>query len=331
MEIPAPARLPRGPATPVTSDRRFTSSAPPWASARSHPRGCASQPSKQPSVWMASRKCPSTPPRPDTSDNEMRVAGPTSTSQEALATVVPCQGRTALHVVETAGLDRGESTDANDTYMAGETTPSWRSPCRPAYAFGADGAAQPRRGTAGRCTPALLGQGTKRTRHAAATPNRVAPTHLDERVRRALRRSAVSHPSGHPAQPRRPLTALVAKHTAAAAQREPSLTAKNVTPHVLRHSCAMALLRGGVDRSVLALWLGHEQVETTSMYLHADLSIKERALDRTKTTRQAGPIPGSRPAPRLPQRALIMSTAIDRCGPTDSITTPRPHNPRATA
>ena len=78
------------------------------------------------------------------------------------------------------------------------------------------------------------------------------------------------------------LTALVAKHTAIAARREPSLTTKNVTPHVLRHSCAMALLRGGVDRSVLALWLGHEQVETTSMYLHADLSIKERALDRTK-------------------------------------------------
>jgi integrase/recombinase XerD len=44
----------------------------------------------------------------------------------------------------------------------------------------------------------------------------------------------------------------------------------------------MALLRGGVDRSVLALWLGHEQVETTSIYLHADLSIKERALDRTR-------------------------------------------------
>ena len=106
------------------------------------------------------------------------------------------------------------------------------------------------------------------------------------------------------------LAALVAKHAAVAAQREPSLTTKNVTPHVLRHSCAMALLRGGVDRSVLALWLGHEQVETTSMYLHADLSIKERALDRTKPPHvKAGPIPGSRPAPRLPQRALIMSTA----------------------
>jgi integrase/recombinase XerD len=78
------------------------------------------------------------------------------------------------------------------------------------------------------------------------------------------------------------LATLVAKHSAVATQREPSLTTKNVTPHVLRHSCAMALLRGGVDRSVLALWLGHEQVETTSIYLHADLSIKERAHDRTR-------------------------------------------------
>ena len=82
---------------------------------------------------------------------------------------------------------------------------------------------------------------------------------------------------------RHAIAALVAKHAATAAKREPSLIGtKQVTPHVLRHSCAMALLRGGVDRSVLALWLGHEQVETTSMYLHADLSIKERALDRTR-------------------------------------------------
>ena len=75
---------------------------------------------------------------------------------------------------------------------------------------------------------------------------------------------------------------LVAKHAATAIERQPSLRTKKVTPHVLRHSCAMALLRGGVDRTVLALWLGHEQVETTDMYMHADLSIKERALARTK-------------------------------------------------
>lgn len=78
------------------------------------------------------------------------------------------------------------------------------------------------------------------------------------------------------------LAALVAKHATAAAQSESSLATKNITPHVLRHSCAMSLLRGGVDRSVLALWLGHEQAETVSIYLQADMSIKQRALDRTK-------------------------------------------------
>ena len=84
------------------------------------------------------------------------------------------------------------------------------------------------------------------------------------------------------------IEALVEKHAAAAASRQPSLRDKNVTPHVLRHSCAMALRRGGVDRTVLALWLGHEQVDTTDIYVHADLSIKEQALART-TAPHVGP------------------------------------------
>ena len=54
-----------------------------------------------------------------------------------------------------------------------------------------------------------------------------------------------------------------------------------MTAHVLRHTAAMRLLQAGVDTSVIALWLGHEQVETTQIYLHADLAIKERALART--------------------------------------------------
>ena len=61
----------------------------------------------------------------------------------------------------------------------------------------------------------------------------------------------------------------------------PSLAQKSVTMHVLRHSAAMRLLRAGIDTSVIALWLGHEQIETTQIYLHADLEIKERALDKT--------------------------------------------------
>jgi site-specific recombinase XerD len=72
----------------------------------------------------------------------------------------------------------------------------------------------------------------------------------------------------------------VATHTTTAAQRCPSLKGKQLTPHVLRHTAAMALLHAGVDVSVIALWLGHEDIRSTQIYLHADLAIKERALAR---------------------------------------------------
>lgn len=75
---------------------------------------------------------------------------------------------------------------------------------------------------------------------------------------------------------------LITKYTDLAAQTCPSLKRKNVSPHVLRHSTAMDLLHHGVDRSVIALWLGHESVETTQMYLHADMRLKEKALSRTE-------------------------------------------------
>lgn len=68
------------------------------------------------------------------------------------------------------------------------------------------------------------------------------------------------------------------KYTAVAATHHPSLANKTVTPHVLRHTCAMNLLQRGVDTSVIALWLGHESVQTTQIYLHADMTMKERAL-----------------------------------------------------
>jgi integrase/recombinase XerD len=73
---------------------------------------------------------------------------------------------------------------------------------------------------------------------------------------------------------------LVARHRRIAARQCPSLGRKRVTPHVLRHTAAMQLLRHGIDRSVIALWLGHESVETTQMYLHADLRLKEEALEK---------------------------------------------------
>jgi integrase/recombinase XerD len=73
----------------------------------------------------------------------------------------------------------------------------------------------------------------------------------------------------------------LAQHATAAAGECPSLKAKNVTAHTLRHTAAMRLLHAGVDTSVIALWLGHEQADTTQIYLHADLALKEKALART--------------------------------------------------
>jgi site-specific recombinase XerD len=74
---------------------------------------------------------------------------------------------------------------------------------------------------------------------------------------------------------------LVHKYADRARATCPSLERKRVTPHVLRHTTAVQLLQAGVDRSVIALWLGHESVETTQIYLHADLALKERALAKT--------------------------------------------------
>jgi len=99
--------------------------------------------------------------------------------------------------------------------------------------------------------------------HAGPPPSPLFPT----RSGRTLSRDALEH--------------RLAKHVASAIHSCPSLREKKITLHVLRHSAAMRLLQAGVDTSVIALWLGHEQVETTQIYLHADLSIKERALART--------------------------------------------------
>jgi site-specific recombinase XerD len=71
---------------------------------------------------------------------------------------------------------------------------------------------------------------------------------------------------------------LLSKHLATARKRCASLQKKRVTPHVLRHTTAMELLQAGVDRAVIALWLGHESVETTQIYLDANLALKEQAL-----------------------------------------------------
>lgn len=71
-------------------------------------------------------------------------------------------------------------------------------------------------------------------------------------------------------------------HLSAATHSCPSLRAKHVTTHTLRHTAAMRLLLAGNDITVIALWLGHEQIETTNIYLHADMTHKQRAIDKTK-------------------------------------------------
>jgi site-specific recombinase XerD len=75
---------------------------------------------------------------------------------------------------------------------------------------------------------------------------------------------------------------MLNKHAAIAAKACPLLEEKRVTVHLLRHTMALEMLQAGVDRAVIALWLGHESVETTQMYLEATLAMKEQALAKTK-------------------------------------------------
>jgi len=91
---------------------------------------------------------------------------------------------------------------------------------------------------------------------------------------------------------------LIAKYTKTAAQRCPTLRTKKVTAHALRHTTAMTLLQSEVSTSVIALWLGHEQESTTRGYLHGDLRLKQRALDRTAS-------PTTRPGRFRPTDSLL--------------------------
>jgi integrase/recombinase XerD len=91
---------------------------------------------------------------------------------------------------------------------------------------------------------------------------------------------------------------LVGKHANNAADRCPSLATKRVGVHTLRHTCAMNLLESGVDLATIALWLGHEDLRTVQFYLHADLTLKERAIARTAP-------PGSRPGRYQPPDPLL--------------------------
>ncbi len=75
---------------------------------------------------------------------------------------------------------------------------------------------------------------------------------------------------------------ILDKHIIVASERCLSLNKKRVTPHVLRHTAAMQLLQSGVDPMIIAIWLGHESIETTQIYIKEDLKMKEQALQRTQ-------------------------------------------------
>jgi site-specific recombinase XerD len=143
------------------------------------------------------------------------------------------------------------------------------------------------KGRKSRCTP--LTRPAARTLRAWISERTSAPADepvFTTRSGAALSRDAITH--------------LVARHTATAARCCPTLTTKRVTPHTLRHSTAMALLAAGTDISVIALWLGHESTDATQIYLHADMSIKERALARTASA-SAGTIRRYKPPDTLLQ------------------------------
>jgi integrase/recombinase XerD len=91
---------------------------------------------------------------------------------------------------------------------------------------------------------------------------------------------------------------LVARHARTARTTCPALHSKIISPHVLRHSAAMSLLHAGVDITVIALWLGHERAETAQIYIHADQTLKQRALDRTTP-------PGTQPGRYRPPDSLL--------------------------
>ncbi|MGH3837002.1 MAG: tyrosine-type recombinase/integrase [Pseudonocardiaceae bacterium] len=140
-----------------------------------------------------------------------------------------------------------------------------------------------------RISDAHLASGAHLRCHGKGRKDRCTP--LTRPTAKALR-TWLSERAGEPDDPLFPsrrgtplsrdaIARLVTKHTNTAAVTCPSLTSKNVTPHTLRHSTAMALLHAGVDISVIALWLGHEGTDTAQIYLHADMTIKERALART--------------------------------------------------
>jgi len=139
------------------------------------------------------------------------------------------------------------------------------------------------------CGDVQLGAGAHLRTLGKGRKERVAPlTSQTVAVLKVWTRERAGQPADplFPTRTGRPLTRdaverRLAKHLQAAQRNCPTLRSKRVSMHVLRHTAAMMLLTAGVDTSTIALWLGHEQERTTHIYLHADLALKQRALDRT--------------------------------------------------
>ena len=163
-----------------------------------------------------------------------------------------------------------------------------------------------------RCGDVHLGAGAHVLCHGKGRKDRITPlTTGTVTVLRAWLTERAGQPTDplFPTRRGRPLSRdaverRLAKHALAAAHHCPSLREKRVTAHVLRHTAAMQLLHAGVDTSVIALWLGHERIDTTQIYLHADLALKERALARTTPPNTA---PGRY---RAPDRLLAFLEAL---------------------
>jgi len=155
------------------------------------------------------------------------------------------------------------------------------------------------------CEDIVLGSGAHVRCQGKGRKSRCTPLRKDTVV---VLRSWLRERHGQPSAPVFPTTRgtalshdalqyMLDKHLPAARRHCPSLTRKRVTAHVLRHTLAMDLLHHGADQTVIALWLGHESPETTSIYLHADMQLKERAL--ANTTAKKVPIPRYRPSDRV--------------------------------
>jgi integrase/recombinase XerD len=156
-----------------------------------------------------------------------------------------------------------------------------------------------------RCEDIVLGSGAHVRCQGKGRKSRCTPLGKDTVL---VLRNWLRERQGQPCQPVFPTTRgtalshdalqyMLDKHLPAARRHCPSLKRKRVTPHVLRHTLAMDLLHHGADQTVIALWLGHESPETTSIYLHADMQLKERAL--AATTAKNVPIPRYRPSDRV--------------------------------